>query len=81
MPMTSSITEDSGAPWGMRGTTKSWATCPIGGCTMSTRGTSRSEPTTSIKQSRSKRRKLPVLTAPTMATAATITEGTLGSPR
>ena len=44
-------------------------------------GTSSSEKATSVRYRRSKRRKLPVLTAPMTTTAATTTVGNFGNPR
>ncbi len=79
--MTSSITVDSGAPWGRLGTRESRATWPAGGWTIRTRGTRSNEKATSMRHSRSKRRKLPVLTAPITATVAMTTVGNLGRPR
>ena len=80
MAMMSSITVGS-CPWGRLGTAKLWATSPTGGWTSRKSGITRSENATSVRQSRSKRRKLPVLTAPMTTTAARITVGTLGRPR
>ena len=48
---------------------------------MNTTGMITSENATSARQSRSNRRKLPVLTAATTSTAARMTVGTFGSPR
>ena len=81
MAITRSITVDSGALCGKPGTTKFLATSPIGGWTIPTSGTNSSEKATSVRQRRSKRRKLPVLTAPMTATAATTTVGNFGNPR